>query len=130
MIIISKVLNIIFLSEGDVKLPCGLVDMEHNSLIKIDDNKYLRLIINDESINNEIIDEGHVVADWPTQPTKLLINLYKEKKKLVEERKIKTLKKMWEMISQEIQKYDSRYRYTPQQCETKWKSLERAYKKK
>ncbi|KAK9681282.1 hypothetical protein QE152_g38453 [Popillia japonica] len=45
-------------------------------------------------------------AEWTDNGTKLLIQQYSELKPLVEERKIKTMRKMWETISEEFKKHD------------------------
>lgn len=65
-------------------------------------------------------------ADWSDKATKLLIQLYAQRKPLVEDRKIKTMKKMWEGIREELQKHNLEYTFV--QIESKWKSLERAFK--
>lgn len=79
-----------------------------------------------ENNQDGIIDEDNTSNLWRDESIKLLISEYKEKKPLVETGKIKTLKKMWTKISEEMEQYG--YKFTPQQIENKWKSLERSYK--
>ncbi|GLV32926.1 hypothetical protein CBL_09012 [Carabus blaptoides fortunei] len=76
----------------------------------------------------ETVQVQHEDAFWSDDACKLLIDKYKENKILVEQRKIKTMKKMWEIIQDKLQSFG--YTFTSQQCENKWKSLERAYKNK
>lgn len=63
---------------------------------------------------------------WTDNATKLFLSTYKQKKKLVEQRKIKTLKAMWVAIIDEMNRND--YRVTKVQVENRYKTLERAYK--
>jgi len=63
---------------------------------------------------------------WNDASTKLLLDIYKHKKELVNTRKIKTYKLLWKQIAQEMGNND--YPVTPLQVENKIKSLERSYK--
>ncbi|KAK9687749.1 Myb/SANT-like DNA-binding domain [Popillia japonica] len=102
--------------EGDYnyKLPVGIIDIESGTIIRIED-KFLKLVLPDaeENTENEDITDNSCnnifnekqVADWTEDSTK-----------------------MWEIIRDEVNKYG--YNYTSLQCQTKWRSLERAYKNK
>ncbi|XP_020299374.1 uncharacterized protein LOC109863527 [Pseudomyrmex gracilis] len=63
---------------------------------------------------------------WTDASTRLFIELYKEKKDLLTNRKIKTKKILWEIISESM-KLEG-YIVTPTQLENKLKLLERSYK--
>lgn len=65
-------------------------------------------------------------AEWNDAATKLLIELYKGKKALVEQRKLKSMKQMWEIIKGELNTFG--HEYSAARCENKWKSLERSFK--
>lgn len=65
---------------------------------------------------------------WTHANTLILINLYKELHKEVGTFKIRNIKKLWEVISQELnRKYN--IVMTPANCENKWRVLVRNYKK-
>lgn len=72
-------------------------------------------------------DEKKKNAEWSDRTTKLLISEYKKLKPLVDSRKIKTMKRMWEMITECLNRHTN-CNYTSTQTETKWKTLERAFK--
>lgn len=63
---------------------------------------------------------------WTDSSTKLFIELYKEKRQLLTNRKIKTKKLLWQTISENMKM--NGFNVTVIQAENKWKSLERAYK--
>lgn len=63
---------------------------------------------------------------WNDAATKLLLDIYKSKKNLVNTRKIKTYKILWKQIA-EIMGQNG-YSVTPLQIENKIKSLERSFK--
>lgn len=63
---------------------------------------------------------------WTDNATKYFLTTYKQKRKLVESRKIKTLKTMWAEISKEMN--SNGYCVTKVQVENRFKTLERAYK--
>lgn len=63
---------------------------------------------------------------WDDAKTKLFLQLYKEKKDLLINRKIKTKKVLWQKIRESMQKYG--HNVTLLQVENKYKSLERSYK--
>lgn len=67
----------------------------------------------------------HVFA-WSDSSTKLFLSLYKDCNELLQSRKIKTEKMMWNKIALEMQK--NGYNTTLLQVENKYKSLERSYK--
>lgn len=129
--------------------------MQHGRLLAIGENKVLQLVVPDESDEPEpegsifefvlpddsgddptmeasesagadISEPKRQIADWPEAATKLLITNYQELKPLVENRKIKSMKRMWQKICEELDAYD--YKYTCTQVESKWKSLERSFK--
>ncbi|KAF5272268.1 hypothetical protein FQR65_LT17470 [Abscondita terminalis] len=129
-------------SDGaQYKLPVGTIEMDNGQLLRIGPNQFLKLSFPaEEEEESDMVEpaaelEGesslnisnYEIAEWSDNPIKLLIGLYKNKKRLVENRKIKTLKQMWNIIGAEISSRG--YLYTPQQCENKWKSLERCFKK-
>lgn len=72
----------------------------------------------------EIVEEEKFV--WTDNATKYFLSLYKIKRKLVESRKIRTLKAMWIEITEAMN--DTGYRVTKAQAENRYKTLERAYK--
>lgn len=72
-------------------------------------------------------DERKKNAEWSDSTTRLLITEYKKLKPLVDGRKIKTMKRMWEIITECLNRHTN-FNYTPTQTETKWKTLERAFK--
>lgn len=64
---------------------------------------------------------------WTDSMTKLLIQEYRKYKPMVENGRIKTLQRMWKKIEDVFRSY--KYEVSSSQIESKWKSLERAYKK-
>lgn len=63
---------------------------------------------------------------WSDESTKYFLSLYRENRKLVPSRKLKTLKAMWVHIANTMTK--SGYNVSPLQVENKFKTMERAYK--
>ena len=63
---------------------------------------------------------------WNDVKTKLFLQLYKEKRNLLINRKIKTKKILWQKIKEDMQEFG--YNLTLLQIENKYKSLERSYK--
>nr|CAH7749187.1 unnamed protein product [Callosobruchus chinensis] len=57
-----------------------------------------------------------------------MLKLYDEKCDMLEQGIISTQKKLWEMVSKDMNKQG--YYYSAQQCENKWKSLKRCYRSK
>ncbi|XP_077262677.1 uncharacterized protein LOC143897712 isoform X2 [Temnothorax americanus] len=88
--------------------------------IKLNDNE-----ANKENCSSSDLDINRAFT-WTDASTKLFIELYKEKKELLTNRKIKTRKILWQRIceSMKMQGFD----VTPTQVENKMKSLERSYK--
>ncbi|KYQ53522.1 hypothetical protein ALC60_00048, partial [Trachymyrmex zeteki] len=78
--------------------------------------------VGSESFENEGI--GTIV--WNESSTKFFLALFKEKRENVTSRKIKNLKKMWEIIATEMT--INGYSVTARQAENKMKSLNRSYK--
>lgn len=66
------------------------------------------------------------VFPWDDASTKLFLNIYKCKKDLVSERKIKTYKLLWSNIAEDMGR--NGYSVSPLQVENKFKSLTRSYK--
>lgn len=65
---------------------------------------------------------------WNVNNSKMLIDLYGKYKDKVGSLKIKNLKKMWEIISEEMSLiYEMKIH--PNNCENRWRVLERNYKK-
>ncbi|XP_037825591.1 zinc finger protein with KRAB and SCAN domains 2-like [Lucilia sericata] len=65
---------------------------------------------------------------WLDAPTKLLIsNLVELQPKVGKSAALKNKKKLWDLISEELK--SNGYMFTPIQVETKFRSLERQYKK-
>lgn len=65
---------------------------------------------------------------WTHGATKFLIELYKEHRNSVGSFQIKTMKRLWEMIAEEINKAIG-LNISAAHCENRWKVLERNYKK-
>lgn len=86
---------------------------------------------NNQNENEEIGENGNTSNEitswcWNNKSTKLLLDLYKSKKTLVNTRKIKTYKLLWKEISEDLKR--NGYSVSPLQVENKIKSLERSYK--
>ncbi|CAG9864855.1 unnamed protein product [Phyllotreta striolata] len=88
-------------------------------------------IIEDElesSTSNVIyITEEHRI-EWTHEATKELLKLYDEKCDMLDSGIISTQKKLWELVSKDMNKKG--YYYTGAQCENKWKTLKRNYRSK
>ncbi|XP_050516629.1 uncharacterized protein LOC126891495 [Diabrotica virgifera virgifera] len=65
---------------------------------------------------------------WTTNQTKVLIYLYRKYKPKVGTLQIRNLKKLWELIANEINK-NLLLNVSPSHSENKWRVLERGYKK-
>lgn len=79
--------------------------------------------------NNPIVSEELSIQEtftWTDASTKFFIELYKEKKQLLTNRKIKTKKILWEIMSESMK--TKGFSVTTTQLENKLKSLERSYK--
>ncbi|KAF5298896.1 hypothetical protein FQR65_LT09548 [Abscondita terminalis] len=102
------------------KIPFGMVDIVNGQTIAVSEDTYLRLSIPEDSedvvvTETEGYDESYVyehaivsndkLAEWHDASTKLLLEVYKQKKALVENRKLKSMKQMWELIAQHLQEY-------------------------
>lgn len=85
---------------------------------------------NDSETNKENCSSSYVNTNEAftrsDSSTKLFIDLYKEKKILLTNRKIKTRKILWQTICENMKKHG--YDVTTAQVENKMKSLERSYK--
>lgn len=78
---------------------------------------------------NKNCNQNKATADafpWDDASTKLFLNLYKCKKDLVSERKIKTYKLLWSTLAEDMGR--NSYSVSPLQVENKFKSLTRSYK--
>jgi len=75
---------------------------------------------------NDIDSSGNKSFYWTDASTRLFLHLYRTKREMVYDRKIKNLRIMWQLISQELKEVG--YIVTPLQVENKFKTLERAYK--
>ncbi|KAJ8953817.1 hypothetical protein NQ318_006665 [Aromia moschata] len=64
---------------------------------------------------------------WDENNTRILIKLYSRYKTKVGTIKIKTMKHMWDIIAEELQKMLGVI-VTPNNCENRWKVLDRNYK--
>jgi len=82
--------------------------------------------------NSEVDKENHSplnvnkTFNWTDASTKLFLELYKEKRELLINRKIKTRKMLWQTICENMKSHG--FDLTIMQVENKWKSLERSYK--
>jgi len=87
----------------------------HNILVKLHEH-------------NSTIPELNIqeTFSWTDTNTKYFIELYKEKKELLTNRKIKTKKILWEIMHESMKAKG--YNVTTTQLENKLKSLERSYK--
>lgn len=65
---------------------------------------------------------------WNVNQTKQLLELYYTNKKYVGTFKIKTQKKLWEIISEKL-KSESGIAVTSTNCMNRWRVVERQYKK-
>ncbi|KAJ8913773.1 hypothetical protein NQ315_002679 [Exocentrus adspersus] len=65
---------------------------------------------------------------WSVMETKLLIDLYEQYKKKVGTLEIKTIKQMWQRISEKLSEILNTI-VTPANCENRWRVLDRNYKK-
>ncbi|KAL1488097.1 hypothetical protein ABEB36_015055 [Hypothenemus hampei] len=65
---------------------------------------------------------------WTINNTKILIDLYGKYKKQVGTLQVRSIKHMWTLIAQEISN-SSNIRVTENQCENRWRVLERNFKK-
>lgn len=65
---------------------------------------------------------------WNTQKTLLFLELYKKYKKQVGTIKIKNIKRMFQIIAEEME-LQRGLKVLPSHCENRWKVLDRAYKK-
>lgn len=86
--------------------------------VKLRDNK-----ANKENLSLTLNDK---IFTWTDASTKLFLDLYKEKKQLLYNKKIKTKKILWQTISDGMKKLG--FQVTTLQVENKWKSLEKTYK--
>lgn len=69
-----------------------------------------------------------IQVSWTENQTKIFLDLYKKFKPKLGTLHIKNVKKLWEILSQEINKLLNS-NFTPNNCENRWRVLERAYKK-
>lgn len=65
---------------------------------------------------------------WNEHNTRMLIDLYKKYKTKVGTIKVKTVKQMWQSIGEKLQQ-ELGMIVTPNNCENRWKVLDRNYKK-
>lgn len=80
------------------------------------------------STSTAITDKSNENLHWTRDHTLILIDCYKMFRDKVGGMKMKSLKKMWEVIAAYIQeKYN--IKYNAQHCENRWRVLERNYKK-
>lgn len=104
----------------------------NNQIIDTGDEEIL-LLFNEEDlfVNSQQTISGKENDDlststWTDEATKLLIDIYSKNKILVESGKIKTLKRMWEIIKDVMVSH--KYNFTAIQIENRWKTLERSFK--
>lgn len=117
--------ELVYLDFGNLNLP----EVEES---EVDNDTCIQPIQNVQHSESESdLESGsstnNVGCTWSDSMTKLLIHEYKNLKPLVESGKIKTLQKMWQKIQLVLREH--KYEVTATQVESKWKSLERAYKK-
>lgn len=116
-----------------------MVAIDNNVEIIVELTKYkcflekctaLLVSANDESLsennNNNNKENENMPFLWNDISSKLLLELYKEKREAVTNRKIRNLKKMWAIITEEMNAIG--YNVTAVQAENKMKSLNRSYK--
>nr|XP_022910901.1 uncharacterized protein LOC111421939 [Onthophagus taurus] len=65
---------------------------------------------------------------WTVNSTKLMIDLYKKYRHKVGGIEIRNLKKMWELIAEELNK-NYKLNVSANNCDNRWRVLERNYKK-
>jgi len=101
-----------------------------NMLFSINDQNILVKIHEHEITenNNSTMPELNIqeTFTWTDASTKYFIELYKDKKELLTNRKIRTKKILWEIMSKNMKAKG--YNVTTTQLENKLKSLERSYK--
>lgn len=79
-------------------------------------------------VNNKSTPNTLPTYSWGINDTKMLIDLYKNKRNDVGKMKMKNFKAMWSQISVEISNQLG-VKITSNNCENRWKVLERNYKK-
>lgn len=106
-----------------------------NILIQLHNNVSHEETMNEENNNAMVSNEEpyqfeEIISEnsfhWSDASTKLFLQLYKDYKELVAQRKIKTKKIMWQKISEKMTLQG--YNVSTLQVENKYKSLERSYK--
>jgi len=101
-----------------------------NMLFSINDQNILVKIHEHEinKNNNSTMPELNIqeTFTWTDASTKYFIELYKDKKELLTNRKIRTKKILWEIMSKSMK--TKGYNVTTTQLENKLKLLERSYK--
>lgn len=122
----------------------GAIEICNGTLVALDENCILRLHVEkhnghispdpdpimpeDSSILDVSDTPSNMDAKWSDAATKLLIEKYREYRVFVENRTFRTARKMWERIKLVLD--DHGFVVTSTQVESKWKSLERAFKTK
>ncbi|XP_066585429.1 uncharacterized protein [Prorops nasuta] len=118
--------NIKCFTEDGVSFQIKYADIDFNNENIICEVNGHKVIINlKKSIDSECIKSIDHFS-WTEENTKLFLDLYKTKRKLVLERKLKSYKVLWKIIAADMNTHN--YNVTPLQVENKFKTLERAYK--
>lgn len=91
--------------------------------------EFLILNQNFTNIQNPTLDTEVNIAEykWNINNSKLLIDLYSKYRNKVGTLQIRSLKKLWEIIAEELRKLG--VNVTPNNCLNRWRVLERNYKK-
>lgn len=83
--------------------------------------------VNSNKENDPLKDQVEYKS-WNHNHTKILIDLYGKYKKQLGTLRIKTMKKLWEIIANEINERFN-LNVSPSNCENRWRVLDRNYKK-
>jgi len=107
------------------------IDFSCDNMLFSINNQNILVKIHEHEINknnNSTMPELNIqeTFTWTDASTKYFIELYKDKKELLTNRKIRTKKILWEIMSKNMK--TKGYNVTTTQLENKLKSLERSYK--
>ncbi|CAG9770073.1 unnamed protein product [Ceutorhynchus assimilis] len=94
-------------------------------VIILNENEATNIVKPSTSNNDEI--NNNMEYKWSVNNTKLLIDFYSKYRNKVGTLQIRSLKKLWEIIAEELRKL--RINVTPNNCLNRWRVLERNYKK-
>ncbi|KAK9892222.1 hypothetical protein WA026_019025 [Henosepilachna vigintioctopunctata] len=139
---------IVNLPDGEqYKVEGGNIPMKKGSLIRFGKNSFLKLTndFEEEPVEEitilKVEPEDHAKDDfdtfssfareknhavWEDKSTRMLIDMYKEIRPSVDGHRLKTMRNMWERISDRLHSHG--YTFDYQQVESKWKSLVRSYR--